>query len=329
MAEALLIDRRRLGTGWAEFWTLNAPATRNALTGEMVTALRAACERARADTPLRAIVLRGAGGHFCAGGSLGDFASAIGRPFDGNPADDPLVAVNRSYGALLQQLCALPQFVIAAVQGAAMGGGVGLMCCADFVLAAPDAVFATPEVTLGIVPAQIAPFVVRRLGDAKARDWLLSGARWTAPQALAAGLVNAVAGGLAPSSPWGEGRGEGPAASTEVPSHPHPNPLPRAGEGAKTASESGAGAASHGVDEALNTAVLHKLQQLLPVAPAAMAQTKHLLFDMATAQPLDAVLDAAALRFAQGLRGPEAPLGLKAFAQRQLPPWAATTESTA
>ena len=61
MSDALLIERQPLGTGWAEFWTLNAPATRNALTDEMVWALRAACERAQCDTALRAVVLRGAG----------------------------------------------------------------------------------------------------------------------------------------------------------------------------------------------------------------------------------------------------------------------------
>ena len=116
MSDALLIERQPLGTGWAEFWTLNAPATRNALTDEMVWALRAACERAQCDTALRAVVLRGAGGHFCAGGSLGSFASAIGRPH--GEGIDPLIAVNREFGHLLQALSALPQVLIAAVQGA-------------------------------------------------------------------------------------------------------------------------------------------------------------------------------------------------------------------
>lgn len=189
----LLIERSALGSGWAEVWTLNAPATRNALTDEMVAALQAACERARASADLRVVVLRGADGHFCAGGSLGSFAGAIGQRHAHGP--DPLVGVNRAYGQLLQALSTLPQLLIAAVRGAAMGGGIGLLCCADHVLAAPDAVFATPEVTLGIVPAQIAPFVVQRLGSARARDWLLSGARWTAAEAQGAGLVNTVAEG--------------------------------------------------------------------------------------------------------------------------------------
>ena len=191
----LLIERSALGTGCVERWTLNAPASRNALTGAALDALNAACARAQNDGALRAIVLQGAGGHFCAGGSLGDFSSAIGQPWLGAADADPLATMNRQYGALLEALSALPQWLLAAVDGAAMGGGIGLLCCADFVLASPQAVFATPEVTLGIMPAQIAPFVVRRLGDAAARDWLLQGQRWSAPEALRAGLVNAVADG--------------------------------------------------------------------------------------------------------------------------------------
>ncbi|MDR2297089.1 MAG: enoyl-CoA hydratase/isomerase family protein [Comamonas sp.] len=188
MAEVLDIDRQPLGSGFMEWWRLNSPQTRNALTDEMVQALGSHCERAREDAQLRLIVLTGSGGHFCAGGSLGGFSSSIGRPL--LPGEcDPLVQLNREFGSLLQRLSSLPQLLVAAVQGAAMGGGVGLVCVADLVIADASAVFATPEVTLGIVPAQIAPFVQRRLGDALARQWLLCGQRWSAQQALQAGLV--------------------------------------------------------------------------------------------------------------------------------------------
>lgn len=196
MTDTLLIDRQPLPSGCVETWTLNAPASRNALTDALVEALLAACERARADTALRGVVLRGAGGHFCAGGSLGGFAQAIGQPLAAGEAD-PLVPMNRRFGALLQALCALPQWLIAAVEGAAMGGGIGLVCCADHVLADERAQFATPEVTLGVVPAQIAPFVVRRLGAAAARRWLLTGQRHGAAAALQDGLVDAL---VAPDS---------------------------------------------------------------------------------------------------------------------------------
>lgn len=191
MADVLEIERRPLGNGFMEWWRLNSPQTRNALTDEMVLALHQQCQRARQDARLRVVVLTGNGGHFCAGGSLGSFAGSIGKPLSVGE-QDPLVQVNREFGHLLQQLAELPQLLVAAVQGAAMGGGVGLVCVADWVVADQQAIFATPEVTLGIVPAQIAPFVLRRLGDGLARQWLLGGQRWTASQAQQAGLVQAV-----------------------------------------------------------------------------------------------------------------------------------------
>ena len=194
MVQVLEIERQPMGNGAMEWWRLNSPQTRNALTDEMVLALSEQCARATSDPQLRLIVLTGNGGNFCAGGSLGSFASSIGRPLQKGQAD-PLVQFNRDFGRLLQQLAALPQLLVAAVQGAAMGGGVGLVCVADLVLADSAAVFATPEVTLGIVPAQIAPFVRRRLGDARARQWLLCGQRWSAQQVLQAGLVQAVIDG--------------------------------------------------------------------------------------------------------------------------------------
>ena len=195
MPDALLIDRAPLGAGFfCETWTLNDPASRNALTDALVDALLDACTRAQSDAALRGVVLRGAGGHFCAGGSLGGFAKAIGQPLDAG-VPDPLVPLNRRFGALLQALCGLPQWLVVGVEGAAMGGGLGLACCGDLVLADAGAQFGAPEVTLGLVPAQIAPFVVRRLGPAAARRWLLSGARSGAVAAQQAGLVDEVVDG--------------------------------------------------------------------------------------------------------------------------------------
>lgn len=187
MSNTLLITRE----GACEHWTLNDPASRNALSEAMVEALFAACARATQDGSLRFIVLQGAGRTFCAGGSLGGFAKSIGqalKPGEG----DPLIAMNARFGELLLALCQLPQVLVAAVEGAAMGGGFGLVCCADFVLATDSAVFATPEVTLGVVPAQIAPFVQWRLGDKAARALLLTGAKHSAAQMQTLGLVDAV-----------------------------------------------------------------------------------------------------------------------------------------
>jgi isohexenylglutaconyl-CoA hydratase len=189
MSHTLLISRE----GACEHWTLNDPASRNALSEAMVEALLAACTRAANDPSLRFIVLQGAGGAFCAGGSLGGFAKSIGQALQSGEVD-PLIAMNERFGQLLLSLCQLPQILLAAVDGAAMGGGFGLVCCADFVVATDTAVFATPEVTLGVVPAQIAPFVQWRLGDKAARSLLLTGAKQSAAQMQALGLVDAVVG---------------------------------------------------------------------------------------------------------------------------------------
>ena len=191
MTGKLMITRN----GDTEHWTLADPATRNALSDELVAALRQACERAAADSSLRFVVLQGSGGAFCAGGSLGAFAAAIGRALPEGEVD-PLLAMNAGFGRLLNTLCALPQMLLVAVDGPAMGGGLGLVCCADWVLATPAAVFAAPEVTLGVVPAQIAAVVHRRLGDRVARHLLLSGDRLSADQALALGLADELAADL-------------------------------------------------------------------------------------------------------------------------------------
>lgn len=270
--QALLIERHALPTGAVETWTLNEPGSRNALTQSMLDALEAACSRARADAELRGVVLRGAGGHFCAGGSLGGFASTIGRPLGAGEAD-PLVPMNRAFGSLLQAFCALPQWLVVAVQGAAMGGGLGLVCCADYALAQADAKFAAPEVTLGIVPAQIAPFLVQRLGASAARRWLLMAERHSADSALCDGLVNEVAADAA----------------------------------------------------AFDVALADVVRRFTATAPQAIAATKRLLQDYACSeQSLPPLLDAAALQFAQSLRGSEAPLGLAAFAAHRAPAWSAT-----
>ena len=94
--------------GDAERWTLNDPASRNALSDSMVVALLDACLRAQADADLRSVVLTGAAGAFCAGGSLGGFASAIGQPLP--PGErDPLIDANRGFGDVLHALTMLPQ----------------------------------------------------------------------------------------------------------------------------------------------------------------------------------------------------------------------------
>ncbi|MEP7297007.1 MAG: enoyl-CoA hydratase-related protein [Burkholderiales bacterium] len=171
--------------------TLDAPATRNALTDAMVASLVDAVRLAESTPATRALVIRGAGGTFCAGGDFSGFRSAMATSA---PADgiDPIAASNRRFGDLLEQLRDLGVASIAVVEGAAMGGGCGLAAACDIVLAADTAKFAMPEVTLGLPPAQIAPFVAARLGHSAALRLMLTGRRIDAAEALACGLVDEV-----------------------------------------------------------------------------------------------------------------------------------------
>jgi isohexenylglutaconyl-CoA hydratase len=180
---------RALRQGGFLFLTLDDAPTRNALSPEMVQELKVAVDAAASDSTLRAVVLRGANGFFCAGGSVGDFqknqqsAAAAGEP-------DPIAANNRRFGDFMITLARLPKVLVAVVEGAAMGGGFGLACAADIVLARRDAKFALSETTLGLVPAQIAPFVVARIGQARARRLALSGERIDGVEAARIGLVD-------------------------------------------------------------------------------------------------------------------------------------------
>jgi isohexenylglutaconyl-CoA hydratase len=176
--------------GGVLFVTLNSPATRNALNDAMLAGIRTALDLVAADRSIRALVLRGAGGNFSAGGDFGQFKALMATA----PADpDPIVLSNRAFGALLERLTTCEAPLVALVEGAAMGGGFGLAATCDLVLATGDARFAMPELTLGLPPAQIAPFVAARLGQATALRLMLTGARLDADEAARVGLVDEVA----------------------------------------------------------------------------------------------------------------------------------------
>jgi isohexenylglutaconyl-CoA hydratase len=153
--------------------TLNRPERRNALTHAMMLELEDAFGRVRDDPTCRVLVLRGAGGHFCAGGDLDAMADLPPKPAPG--ARDPLVRAYRQFGDALLALDALPQATIAVVEGSAVGGGFGMACCSDVVILHDSARFGLPEPKVGFIPSQVIPFVVRRLGEGPARDLAVTG----------------------------------------------------------------------------------------------------------------------------------------------------------
>jgi isohexenylglutaconyl-CoA hydratase len=188
MSAAATVAQRRDGP--VLHLTLNRPEARNALSLAMVAELREALAAAEADDDVRVIVLRGAGGHFCAGGDLKDMAAARLRLADEGPG--VLRQMNAAFGQLCVAFAATPLATVAVLEGAVMGGGFGLACVADVVLAAPSVSFRLPETSLGVVPAQIAPFLVDRLGASQARRLAVTGGRVDGEQALRLGLVHEV-----------------------------------------------------------------------------------------------------------------------------------------
>lgn len=169
--------------------TFNRPQARNAMNRSMLAGIQAVFEAVREDRAVRAVVLRGAGGHFCAGGDMKEMLAAGSKQPDAGGAD-PVEAYSRAFGTMLRKVEQAPQVVIAVCEGAVLGGGFGLACVSDVAFARTDARFGLPETTRGLPPAQIAPFVVGRIGLTQARRLCLTGAQFDGREALRLGLVH-------------------------------------------------------------------------------------------------------------------------------------------
>lgn len=171
-----------------EVWSLklNRPAVHNALDEALINALSDTFDRA-ADSKARVVVLSGEGVSFCAGADL----STMRRQGELSFADNEKAALRLA--SLFEKIDSCPLPVVARVQGAAVGGGVGLVAACDVAVADAGAVFSLAEVRLGLVPAVISPYVIRRIGPSHARDLVLTGRRIPAAEALRIGLVHRVA----------------------------------------------------------------------------------------------------------------------------------------
>ncbi len=166
----------------AAWITLASPGTRNALSAAMIEALGAALERALADPAVRAVVLTGEGPAFCAGADLKGGGAAV-APGGGRRA--PFVDI-------LQRIWDGPKPVVAAVNGHAFGGGVGLVAAADVAVAVDSAAFSFSEVRVGVIPAMISVVVLPKLGVHQTMRLFLTGRRFDAREALGYGLLHRV-----------------------------------------------------------------------------------------------------------------------------------------
>lgn len=248
---------------------LNRPDSRNAMSLNMVKSIVNVFNAIAEDTTVRAVVFRGHGNHFCAGGDIKDMAGIRAEAMNAG-TNQPYIDFNRQFGAMIELVDQAPQTVVAILEGAVLGGGFGLACVSDIAIAHKDAQFGLPETGLGILPAQIAPFVVKRIGLTQARHLALLGARFSGEKALQVGVVHEVA---------------------------------------ETTME---------LEQLIEVA----LEQIKRTAPLASRATKALLHRASTQEALSALLDDAAVQFADAVNSAEGMEGTMAFIQKRKPSWA-------
>ncbi len=190
MSERLLVERGGANRSVARV-VLNRPDVHNAFDAELIGELRTTF-RGFADEPaerLRTVVLAGTGPSFCAGADVNWMRASLGLTREQNEQDAMVMA--EMFDAI--DRCPVP--VIARVQGAALGGGMGLCSVSDLVIAEAGARFGFTETRLGILPAVIAPFVISKIGESQARALFPGGRRFDATRALRIGLVHEVVEG--------------------------------------------------------------------------------------------------------------------------------------
>ena len=165
---------------------LARPDARNALNAGLIGELRRCAEELAEDDKVRVVVLTGEGDFFCAGADIGYMRDTTNFSYEENLEDA------RNLAAMFEAVDGCPKPVVARVKGAAIGGGVGLVAAADVAVAEEGTVFAFSEVRLGISPATIAPFVVRKIGHSQVRALFLTGERFDGVRAREIGLVHEV-----------------------------------------------------------------------------------------------------------------------------------------
>jgi methylglutaconyl-CoA hydratase len=166
--------------------TLNRPEKRNALNQEMVDALKQAFAKAAADPEAKVIVLRAQGEAFCAGADLGYMQQLQKFSYEENLAD------SLNLMELYHLIYTTPKLVIACVEGHALAGGSGLVTVCDMAYAVPEAKLGYTEVRIGFIPALVSTFLVRKIGEGKARDLLFTGRIILAAEAASLGMISRV-----------------------------------------------------------------------------------------------------------------------------------------
>jgi methylglutaconyl-CoA hydratase len=242
--------------------TLDRPDVHNAFNDDLIRLVTEAFTDLGGRHEIRVIILAGYGKSFCAGADLNWMKRMVQYSHEQNVEDA------RALGGMFLAIAKCPKPVIARIHGAALGGGAGLAAACDIAVAVESAQFGFTEVKLGILPAVISPFVLARIGTARAREFFITGERFLAAVAQNIGLVQHVV--------------------------------------------------AH--ESALDALIDSKISQILTSAPQAVAAAKELVFGVA-ARTLEASLDYTAETIARIRASEEGQAGMKAFLERQKPPW--------
>jgi methylglutaconyl-CoA hydratase len=242
--------------------TLDRPDVHNAFNDQLIKLVTDAFTELGSREEVRVIILAGNGKSFCAGADLNWMKRMVEYSHEQNVEDA------RAAARMFLAIAKCPKPVIARIHGAALGGGAGLAAACDIAIAVEAAQFGFTEVKLGILPAVISPFVIGRIGSARAREFFITGERFLAAVAQNIGLIQHVV--------------------------------------------------AH--DFALDALIESKISQILTSAPLAVAAAKELVFGVA-ARTLETSLDYTAETIARVRAGEEGQAGMKAFLERQKPPW--------
>jgi methylglutaconyl-CoA hydratase len=242
--------------------TLDRPDVHNAFNDELIKAVTEAFTELGKRDDIRVIIFGGNGKSFCAGADLNWMKRMVQYSHDENVEDA------RALARMFLAIARCPKPVIGRIHGAALGGGAGLAAACDIAVAVESAQFGFTEVKLGILPAVISPFVIARIGTARAREFFITGERFLAAVAQNIGLIQHVV--------------------------------------------------AH--EFALDALIESKISQILTSAPGAVAAAKELIFGVA-ARTLETSLDFTAETIARVRAGEEGQAGMKAFLERQKPPW--------
>ena len=178
-----------LRDSWLTIW-FNRPEKRNALSDDLIDEVKLTLSSIEQDSSIRGIIFRGKGGIFCAGADLKNIKEITASE---NKSHSLAFKTSKKIGSLFEQISKTPQITVSVVEGAALAGAFGIACTSDFVISMSDSKYALTETRLGLTPAQIAPYVLKRLGFSQGKKLLLLGTMFNGQEGFEIGMVDYLA----------------------------------------------------------------------------------------------------------------------------------------